>query len=366
MKLGPSPLPTPPARGVTQALIRTYLDARKALRAMTPPQVTVMNDTMALARAQMIGAIVRVGVPELLSAGPMAVSEIARRTRTQLDPLRRVLRALALIGYVEHTGDDRYGPTRLLEALREGDGSMAPWVRYFTSRSNVDAWVGVEETLRTGRNGFEAHHGMTVWEWFEQHPDEREDFAQAMTTLTIAEAGSVVSAYPRFGELQTVCDVGGGRGVLLSEILVRHPSVRGILCDYPRVLDSARLVLQQRGVTERVQLCPGSFFNEVPAGADAYVLKHVLHDWGDDDCVKILRVVRAAAKPGARVLLVEGLLEPGTVTPSAEADVQMMVVCKEGRERGRDEYRALLSRAGFTPGAVFEGRLDAAVIEGFA
>jgi hypothetical protein len=149
---------------------------------------------------------------------------------------------------------------------------------------------------------------MTLWQWFDEHTDEREIFAHAMMGLTVGDAPVIAKLYP-FREIVPVCDVGGGRGTLLSELLIRHPHLKGVLCEGPGVLESARTLFEARGVLDRVDLVPGTFFESVPTGADAYLLKNVLHDWDDATCVKILRVVRAAAAPGARLLVAESLVE---------------------------------------------------------
>lgn len=372
VKLTRGLLPDPPPRAVMQAAARVYLAARRALRAVMPAELVVVEDTIALGRAHLLGAVTRLGLPALLEGGPRTVNEIAGELRLHEDSIHRALRLLAVHGYVARQPDGRYAATRLMAAMGDGEGRFGAWVRYFTSRSNADAWQRVEDTLRSGEGAFELEHGCTVWQWFDQHPGEREDFAQAMTSLSIVEAASVARAYPHFARLQTLCDVGGGRGVLLSEILLRTPSLRGVLCDNPGVLELARGLLERRGVLGRVELSPCNFFERVPDGYDAYLLKNVLHDWGDDECLTILEGVRRAAKPGSRVLLVESLLEgegegegDRVAGPAVEADVQMMVVCKGGRERTRDEYARLLARAGFQPGPVYQGSLDACVIEGF-
>jgi hypothetical protein len=170
--------------------------------------------------------------------------------------------------------------------------------------------------------------------------------------------------YP-WREVTRVCDVGGGRGTLLSELLIRHPHLRGVLCDGAGVLASAGPLLRARGVADRVELVAGSFFGAVPRGADLYVLKNVLHDWDDARCARILGVVRAAMEPGQRVLVVESLLERNQVDLTAFVDVHMMTVCDEGRERSRAELEQLLTAAGFRPGRV-EAAPTVAVLEGVA
>jgi hypothetical protein len=193
---------------------------------------------------------------------------------------------------------------------------------------------------------------MSVWDWFEHHPDERETFARTMMGGTITAAPTIAAAYP-WREVKRVCDVGGGRGTLLSELLIRHPHLEGMLCDAAGVLDSARVLLDKRGVLSRVQLVPGSFFDTVPSGADAYVLKNILHDWDDARSLHILSVVRRAMQKGQRLVIAEAIVEPNDAHNfGALADVQMMTVCSDGRERSREEYARLLEQSGFSLGRV--------------
>jgi hypothetical protein len=190
-------------------------------------------------------------------------------------------------------------------------------------------------------------HGCSIWDWFEAHADERAAFADFMMGRTVADAPLIATLYP-FAEVARVCDVGGGRGTLLSELLVRHPHLVGMLCDSPGVIASARPLLAQRGLSARVTLHPGSFFESVPRGADAYLLKHILHDWDDARARRILDVVRAAMDPGARLILVELITERNDSRGlGALSDVQMMTVCSEGRERSRAELETLLQQSRF-------------------
>jgi hypothetical protein len=295
----------------------------------------------------MLSIVARLGIADLLESSPQSAEQLARETGLDPDALLRVLRTLVSVGIFRRLPDGRFANNRLSRALKGGRlDRMREWVTYFGSQSNIAAWNDLERTLRTGHNAFERVFGMDVWRWFDEHPDEREMFAQAMMGITVADAPAVASFYP-FQEIQTLCDVGGGRGTMLSEL-------RGVLVDGEGVLESARELLAQRGVSDRVELRPGSFFDSVPAGADAYLLKNVLHDWDDVRCQAILANIRRAMKPGQRLLLVE-LLAPVRDHDHVQAfvDVHMMVVCSNGRERSLAELQALLRATGFAPGRVF-------------
>jgi hypothetical protein len=352
--LGPQRLPNaPPA-----FLLRFGMGLRRALLRLadllTPSHIALMERSIGLAYTSMLAVVARLGVADLLESGPRSAEELAQHTRVNTDALLRVLQTLVSVGIFRRLSDGRFANNRLSRALEGGRlDRMREWTTYFGSQSNVAAWNDLERTLRTGHNAFERVFGKDVWQWFDEHPDEREMFAQAMMGITVADAPVVATLYP-FHEIGTLCDVGGGRGTLLSELLVRNPQLRGMLVDAKGVLESARELLSRRGVSERVELCPGSFFEYVPEGADAYMLKNVLHDWDDARCKIILTTVRRAMKPGQRLLLVE-ILAPRHDRDhvSAFVDVHMMVVCTDGRERSFAELSALLRATGFDSPRLF-------------
>jgi hypothetical protein len=194
---------------------------------------------------------------------------------------------------------------------------------------------------------------MNVWEWFDAHPDEREMFAHCMLGITVMDAPVIAKLYP-FGEVKRLCDVGGGRGTLLSEIVLRHPQLQGVLYDSPGVIDSARALLEQRGVASRIELVTGSFFESVPTGSDAYLMKNILHDWDDDTCKRLLAVVRKAMEPKTRLILCEALVDQNSRDLiGTRADLQMMIACHNGRERSLRELDLLLEATGFRYRRVF-------------
>jgi hypothetical protein len=298
--------------------------------------------------------------------GSANAQTIAEGLGLNADAVHRCLRALAALGVFTMNERGEFANNRRSRVLLSGQLTRArEWALYFSSGSNVAAWLDLPRTLETGESAFRRVHGMSVWDWFDAHPDEREMFAHCMMGITVRDAPVVASLYP-FAELSRLCDVGGGRGTLLSEILLRHGNVRGVLYDAPGVIESARALLDRRGLGARVELRPGSFFEAVPEGCDAYLMKNILHDWDDRTCARLLANVRRAAQPGVRIILVEQLVERASQNPVATfVDLQMMIACEEGRERSLDELTALLGDAGFRYRRVFTSP-TLAVIEGEA
>jgi hypothetical protein len=364
--LSPRPFPGP----VPSLAIRAILGVRRGLQRLTdrliPAELAIFEAALGITRTQLLGAAARHRIADHLAGGPRTAAELAALTGLDEGALHRALRGLSSLGVFRLGPDGRFENNRLSGALRSGLLTRTrEWVQYFGSASNCAAWCDLEGTLRTGGNAFERVHGMSVWAWFDAHPDERETFAQAMMGMTVQDAPVVATVYP-FGEVKRLCDVGGGRGTLLSEVLIRHPHLRGVLYDAPGVIESARELLRRRGVEARVEAVAGSFFESVPAGCDAYMMKNILHDWDDARCGTILAHCRRAMEPGGRLILAEMLVERNdTSSVGPQADLQMMIVCSDGRERSREDFARLLGAAGFKLGRVFPYPTTS-VIEGIA
>jgi hypothetical protein len=366
ISLGREPAGIAPPTAAVKAVIGTRRAALAAIDRAAPIDLVMWNMCVGLVSTKILGALARLRVADLLvKEGPLTGEAIAAKTGQHADAMHRSMRAMVAMGVFSLDREGRFANNFRSEALRsDRPGAMREFVEYFATRSNVDAWNEFDEVLRTGKSGFEAAHGIGVWDFFDAHPGERDLFASAMMGMTTQLAPVIAGLYP-WNEVKVLCDVAGGRGTLLSELLVRTPGLRGMLYDGAGVIELAKELLSARGVLDRVELASGSFFEHVPPGADAYSLKNVLHDWDDARSITILKNVRSAMKPGQKVLVIETIVEKLDTSPGALADVQMMVVCDDGRERSKSDYGALFAASGFTLGRVFEHALTC-VIEGVA
>jgi hypothetical protein len=201
-------------------------------------------------------------------------------------------------------------------------------------------------SVETGKPGFEKAQGLPVFEYLAQHPEEASLFSEMMVGLHSQEPPAVAAAYD-FSVFKTIVDVGGATGNMLANVLARHAGPHGILFDRPHVVKDAPALLEAKGVSDRVTIEPGDFFQNVPAGADAYILSHIIHDWDEDRCQTILGHVRNAMNPAGRLLLVEMVLPPGdTPHPGKMLDITMLVQLG-GQERTESEYASLLTKGGF-------------------
>lgn len=290
------------------------------------------------------------GVPDLLAGGPRSAEDLAEAAGADPAALYRLLRALAALGLLAERDE---GPARTfalteLGGLLRSDapGSLAGWAAFVSRPYYWAAWGDLGHAVRTGESPFEAQHGEGIWSWRGRDPAESRIFDRAMSAIAGSVSLVLAEAYD-FGRFASLADLGGGDGTLLATVLPRHPGVRGVLLDLPHVVAAAPATLTAAGVADRCEVVAGSFFDEVPPGCDAYVMKSILHDWDDPSAGRILERVRAAARPDSVLLLVERMI--ADEDPSAFAalsDLNMMVMTG-GRERTLAEWRALAAPGGF-------------------
>jgi hypothetical protein len=258
-----------------------------------------------------------------------------------------VLRLLAALGVFEEHEQHSFGLTARGERLRaDASIGMRSWAGLLESLGGVRPFEHILETVRTGSTGFELAFGTPIFEFLARHPDSATSFDAAMSERTAAFAPSVAATHD-FSDARTVVDVGGGRGTLLVEVLRRHGHLHGVLLETPTVAAGADAVLDMPGITGRCEVRAGDFFEQVPAGADRYLLANVLHDWDDARSIEILRNCRRAMARTGRVLIVERVIseDGGDSVPTLLSDVNMLVLTG-GRERTNGEYRTLLEAAG--------------------
>ncbi|MCZ7534739.1 MAG: methyltransferase [Acidimicrobiia bacterium] len=201
-------------------------------------------------------------------------------------------------------------------------------------------------SFRTGQSASEPALGSEFFAWLAANPEHQAVFGAAMAE-TSRYFGPLLAERHDFAAASTVCDVGGGNGALLADILTAHPHLRGVLLDLPSVVEGAPAVLDRAGMGDRCEIVAGDFFTEVPAGCDRYVLKSVLHDWDDESCVRLLGTIRAAMPDGARILVLEAVVpDSGVPHPTHAFDLLMLVLTGAGRERTAREWASLFDRAG--------------------
>lgn len=307
-------------------------------------QLNHMLQMAALSRA--LCSVAELGVADHIPPGSaQPASALAAATGTHERSLYRVLRFLASHGVFAETAPQHFAHTALSHVLRsDAEGSYRAAARLF--HRFFPGWDGLDHAVRTGEPGFKVPFGMPVFDYVMAHPDAGPILDAGMTSIHGYETAAMLDAY-NFGDVRVLADIGGGNGSLLTGVLQRYPQMKGILFDLGHVAGRAAEGLKQAGLASRCQVIEGSFFDTVPAGADAYLFRHIIHDWTDEQSLQILGHTRAVMPRDGRLLLVECVVPMDNApSPAKEFDMTMMIF-PGGMERTEAEFRALLSRAGF-------------------
>jgi len=293
-------------------------------------------------------AAAALGIADELAGGAKGVDALAAATKTHGPSLYRILRVLAASAIFVEREDRQFANTPLSALLcRDVPGSLRDFILLFGDETSWRSWEGILHAVRTGEAPFEHIYGEKFFDYVQGHPETAAMFDRAMASASSTTNTAVVEAYD-FSALGTVVDVAGGVGSALCGILKATAGLRGIVFDLPHVGERARAYIAAQGLTERCEFAGGSFFDSVPAGAGAYFMKHILHDWGDEECAKILATCRKAMDTNATLLICERIVPAGNEPSSAKMiDLHMMMTNHGGKERTEPEYRELLGAAGF-------------------
>lgn len=280
-----------------------------------------------------------------LKLKPRSVEDLAAETKSDPEYLFRTLRALASQKIFRETPDGKFANTRLSRPLIEGPGSLRFMIMQHLGRLNWTVFADLPYSIEHGRDAFMKVHGKPIYDFLADNAEETTLFDNSMTNLTELAIEPLLSAY-NFSRFNVIADIGGGQGLLLSSILHKYKDMKGILFDLPGGLKDAGPILDRFGVAGRTEVRAGDFFNEIPI-ADAYILKHIIHNWSDHDACRLLLNVRESMPEHARVLLVEMIIDEGNGPSFGKLiDIQMMAFMESGKERTRKEYEALLRQGG--------------------
>jgi hypothetical protein len=306
------------------------------------PQEQILGIVNNYWQACCVGAAAQLEIADLLAGGPLHVDVLAERSKTHAPSLHRLLRALESIGIFTQTSPRVFANTPQSECLRRyKEGSQWAWVRITLCPDSfpVDGWRGLMLALRNGRTGIEQVRGVLPWELLQGDPEQSAFFNAAMRDLSAAMTPAVTASYD-WSQFGVIADIGGGIGAQLTGILDAHPSCRGILFDQSHVVEQAP-------PHDRIERVSGDFFAAVPVRADAYLMRWVIHDWADEQALAILGNVKQSARPGAKLILVEWVINETAEPDTAKwMDINMLVNAG-GRERSAGEFRELYDRAGF-------------------
>jgi SAM-dependent methyltransferase len=329
----------------------------------TPAAAAIMNIIADYWRSRAVYLAARLNLADAIGNSRPTLEAIAAATGTRPEALRRLLRALTAHGIFREEDDGTFTQTSISEVLcSDTAGSMRAFAEVELGHDHYDSWRDAESCLTQPGTAFERIFKVPIWRYYAERPELESLFGEAMTNLTAIANAGVLGSH-QFSAFDTAVDVGGGYGSFLAAVLEGNPSASGILFDLPSVIAEATKAEFVARFGGRIQLVGGDFFEQVPAGGDLYLLKFVLHDWGDEDSVRILGCIRRAVAPSGRLAVVEMVL-PGRNEPHIGTlmDLNMMVMTG-GIERTQAEYGRLLAEAGFRLERITATRSPFSVIE---
>jgi 2-polyprenyl-3-methyl-5-hydroxy-6-metoxy-1,4-benzoquinol methylase len=311
------------------------------------PQITLLEMAEAYRVSIALKTIAELGIADLLKDSAKTCKELAQATATHESSLYRLLRAMISKGIFRENHLGCFENTPLSEALcTDAPNSVRDSVRFISVDGNIQAWMRLSDVIKTGNPSYQDATGFNSWEYRQHYPEIGELFNRHMSIFT-SDSDQILNCYD-FSAFKSIVDIGGGIGVLLQKILEFNHEITGILFDIPSVIKQAITHFKESEITNRIELIEGDFFKKIPSGYDAYILKHVLHNWSDYEVCQILERCREAIPDQGKLIILETIMphQGNKPDPSQWADLHMMVTLG-GRERTEKEYNALLSQANF-------------------
>lgn len=338
---------TLPPVAVIRAVDRVRATLAQWHRRTAPGNVALLELATGAWTTQVLYVAAKLGIADELAGGPRHSADVAKAVGAHPDAVHRLMRALTSRGALRERRDGRFALTAVGQALRaDTPATMRDMVLFIGHPARWADWGSLDYSVRTGEPAADMLRGMPFFDYLDTDPEFAEVFNNAMTAASGLSNEVALQAYD-FGGCRLAVDVGGGHGAVLATILQSAPQARGVLFDLPAVVEGAGRVFGAAGVAGRASVESGSFLDSVPAGADLYVMKNVIHDWDDDHSITILRNIRTGIDADGRLVLLEMVLpERATSSIGHMLDLEMLLML-HGRERTRSEYSELLRQAGF-------------------
>jgi hypothetical protein len=306
--------------------------------------------------------IAKLGIPDILNSGPKTAEELASATNTDAPSLYRVLRALASVGVI-NSEDGRFALNALTETLvTDAPGSLRWFAISELGQEHYPAWGNLMHSVRTGEIAFDNFFGVDIWKYFANNPEDAAVFNDSMSGVTAVANEEILSLYD-FSGFNKLVDVGGGHGGLITSVLKKNPNLKGVLFDAPEVIEGAQTKIEAAGLADRLETASGNFFEAVPAGGDAYIMKWIIHDWDDQKSNTILRNIRNQIPANGRLILIDSVV-PETNEPHFSKFIDLnMLVMTGGKERTEKEFQELLAAAGFRLLRVIPTKVPTSIVE---
>lgn len=330
---------------------------------MLPSGFIMLEQSSAFLKIKAIETAAELNISEIIDDKILSISEIARATQCNEEALYRMMRALAGEKIFRELPGKRFQNTRLSYAI----GNSAQSVKYFIlahiSETNWDLTNALGMSVKTGENAMKLKYNMSPFEFLKNNPDNSLRFDKAMSETAELSCEIILKSF-NFGKYKKIVDIGGGQGFLLSAILTKHNQCQGVLFDQEHVVSNPGQTLAQLVKSGRCEVVGGSFFDFVPQGGDAYILKNIIHDWSDELSIKIFKNIFDAIPQNTPLLLIETLIAPDNKPSIGKfIDLQMMIATDGGKERTAEEYESILNQAGFVIRKIHKNPTPFCVIE---
>lgn len=327
-----------------------------------PPEAQVLQSLFGFMLTKSVSAVADLGVADELAAGPVSIADLASAVGAHERSLYRVMRTLTSTGMFAESEPGVFGLTPVSELLRSDvPNSMRDLASLITAESHWLPWGRFTDTVKSGESGAQHAFGTDIFSWFQrpENAHQWEIFDAAMTSFSSTTSDAVTESYD-FGGFKRVVDVGGGHGYFLKAVLSGAPDAAGVLFDLPGVTDRA----DRDMLGDRIEVVGGDFFEAVPAGGDCYTMKHIIHDWGDEQCRVLLGNIAEAMDPAGTVIVVETVMPEGAEPhPAKFMDINMLAMTEGGTERTEKEFAELFRSAGLALKAVHPTASPVSVVE---
>ncbi len=332
-------------------------------RKLTPANVAIIEIVQGFYVTKAIGVAAGLNLAELLKKGEKTVTELAKLTRTHEDSLYRLMRMLASQGVFIEKKNKCFINNRLSETLLDRQDSMRHMVIHQVNGINWKMFEKLDHVVKTGNNAAQDILGMDVFEYLEKNPDKNEIYNQAMTNNSLMLSYSILSEY-NFSRAETIVDIGGGQGILLSMILSKYNDIQGKVFDLQHVVEGAKKIAEEYKVSDRMEFIPGNFFENIPQGGDIYLLKSIVHNLSDNQCINLLKKIKGVLPQNGKILIFEPVIENNNRYSFAKLyDIQMLVSRQDGKERTKEDFKELISKSDLKLNKVIQTAAPFSIIE---
>ncbi|NTV84374.1 MAG: hypothetical protein HGA23_08765, partial [Bacteroidales bacterium] len=330
---------------------------------LVPAPVAVYEKAQGFWVSRAIVTACELNLAEHLASGTKHISELARLSGTHEESLYRLMRTLAGEGIFKELPGRNFINTSLSSALKDGDDSMKYMILHHFGENQLILFSHLTECIRSGEDNFRKYMGNEAFKYLEENPDKNEIYNKAMDNSSGLVALALLSSYSFHG-IKTLVDLGGGHGLLLSAILEKYPNMKGILFDQPHVVGETLSADIHPDIKSKIEIIRGDFFEDIPSGADAYFMKNILHAFGEEDCLHLLKKIHAVMADKGKIIILETIIEPDNKPALGKRlDLVMMTGTGGGKERTREEFYQLLDRSGFALNRIIRTVAPFCVIE---